>query len=545
MPERIVFTSLTPAIVAEPGEVPEGEEPEAPKRTISGIAVPWSKVARVSGGRLVKFLPGSVSLIGEAVIRDHDRTRPIGIVASESTSDEGLSIVSKVSATHQGDEALTLAADGVLKHWSVGVEPLEFSFEDADGEQVLVVSKGEADEVSLLVKGAFGSDAAVTKVAASQPESEATVPEPIVEAAPTVIPPTAVRVTSEAFPYSFAGHGPSMVRDVVLAGDGDTEAKARLLRAQHMLADEKAVHAGMIRMAAAPRSFFVQAAPELTTTVAEIVPVGYRPDLYVDLIDYEAPLWSAATKYPISDFTPFTIPRATTRTGLSGVPADEITPTVPGDLDVDNVTVTPVAISGSYQFSRNLALASNPAIDMIATRAMNEEWLLDVETRFTTAVLAATTDTPIGVYADAAAYVLALRTSLATFRVQRKARADIIITADAEYGLAASADDTTKRPLLPYGPAVNSFGEASTGFEQLSLYGIPIVPHQVGLAAGNTLLIKRDDLVAFSTPVWNFRFDAVPGAGSTMNPLVLQLSKYSGVAFWIRRASGVRQLTKA
>jgi len=167
----------------------EAEQDGTPRRAIGGQAVPWNVVGKVSSGQLVKFLPGSVSLAGEAVIRDHDRTRPIGVVASEINGDTGLHISTKVSATAHGDEALVLASDGVLKHWSVGVNPTKFAFEDSPAGPVLVVEEAEADEVSLLIRGAFGADAAVSSVAASEPTQEAPVPDPI-EATPvaSVVP---------------------------------------------------------------------------------------------------------------------------------------------------------------------------------------------------------------------------------------------------------------------------------------------------------------------------------------------------------------------
>jgi hypothetical protein len=39
---------------------------EAPKRSITGLAVPWNVDATVLGGQVVRFLPGSLSETGPA-----------------------------------------------------------------------------------------------------------------------------------------------------------------------------------------------------------------------------------------------------------------------------------------------------------------------------------------------------------------------------------------------------------------------------------------------------------------------------------------------
>lgn len=138
---------------------------EAPKRRIMGIAVPWNSPANASTGR-VKFLENSISAEGPApkLIRDHDLGQPIGIVDERVATAEGMLFSAKISATSAGDEALTLAMDGVLDSVSVGVEVDEFDYEG----DTLVVKSGRWRELSLVPFGAF-SEAKVTQVAASEP----------------------------------------------------------------------------------------------------------------------------------------------------------------------------------------------------------------------------------------------------------------------------------------------------------------------------------------------------------------------------------------
>ncbi len=134
-------------------------------RTIQGLAVPWNVDAVASTGP-VRFLPGSLPTDGPApkLIRDHDHSQPIGIVTERVPTDEGMMFSARISATAAGDEALVLAADGVLDAVSVGVEVLEHTYDRG----VLVVSSGRWMELSLVPWGAFPG-ARVLDVAATDP----------------------------------------------------------------------------------------------------------------------------------------------------------------------------------------------------------------------------------------------------------------------------------------------------------------------------------------------------------------------------------------
>ena len=93
----------------------------APKRTITGVALPYNVEATVSGGQVVSFLPGSLPTEGKApkLYMSHDSTQAIGLVSERVDSPEAMYFTAKVSSTTLGDEALILAADGVCARFSV------------------------------------------------------------------------------------------------------------------------------------------------------------------------------------------------------------------------------------------------------------------------------------------------------------------------------------------------------------------------------------------------------------------------------------------
>jgi len=98
----------------------------------------------------------------------HDSTQAIGLVTERADSPEAMYFTAKVSTTSLGDEALVLAADGVLDSVSVGVNPTKFSYNE-DG--VMIVEAADWMELSLVPQPAF-SGATITDVAASIPTSE-------------------------------------------------------------------------------------------------------------------------------------------------------------------------------------------------------------------------------------------------------------------------------------------------------------------------------------------------------------------------------------
>jgi len=144
----------------------------AERRTISGVAVPWNVQGRVASGELVQFDPGSIDAAARPVaLRDHDRTRPIGVVSAARDTGAVLEASIRVSATSEGDDALVLANDGALPMFSVGVEPTDWTY-DADG--VLHVHAADWNELSLLTMGAFAPARVSTVTAASNPKGTAT-----------------------------------------------------------------------------------------------------------------------------------------------------------------------------------------------------------------------------------------------------------------------------------------------------------------------------------------------------------------------------------
>jgi HK97 family phage prohead protease len=130
-----------------------GVDPGA--RTLSGLVVPWDVPARVNGSDFpVRFARGSIVVdAGARLLAHHDRTRPLGAPQSWADSPQGLRATFRVARTRAGDEALTMAADGILDGLSIGAELLEAS----EDRGAVVIAAALALEVSLVTLPAWAA----------------------------------------------------------------------------------------------------------------------------------------------------------------------------------------------------------------------------------------------------------------------------------------------------------------------------------------------------------------------------------------------------
>ena len=143
-----------------------------PRRTLAGLALPYMVQATVSDGTKVMFMPGSLDAGGKMpkLYLGHDSTQAVGLVTAMVDTPGGMMYEARISETALGNEALVLAADGVLDAVSVGVNPTKFSY---DAEGVMIIEAAQWQELSLVPFGAFAG-ASVDRVAASihQPDDE-------------------------------------------------------------------------------------------------------------------------------------------------------------------------------------------------------------------------------------------------------------------------------------------------------------------------------------------------------------------------------------
>ena len=137
-----------------------------PRRTLAGLALPYNVEATVNDGTKVMFMPGSLNSGGKMpkLYLGHDSTQAVGLVTAMVDTPGGMMYEARISETTLGNEALVLAADGVLDAVSVGVNPTRFSY---DEKGTMIIESADWQELSLVPFGAFAG-ASVDRVAASQ-----------------------------------------------------------------------------------------------------------------------------------------------------------------------------------------------------------------------------------------------------------------------------------------------------------------------------------------------------------------------------------------
>lgn len=145
-------------------------EGAAPKRSVSGVAVPYGVAATVSDGTKVIFEPGSLSATGKApkLYMNHDSEQAVGIVSERVDTPQGMMFTAKLSKIPQADIALELMLDQVIDSVSVGVNPTKFKMMQ-DG--TMLVQAADWLELSLVTGRPAFSGAVITQVAATSDES--------------------------------------------------------------------------------------------------------------------------------------------------------------------------------------------------------------------------------------------------------------------------------------------------------------------------------------------------------------------------------------
>lgn len=129
---------------------------DADKREVTAIGVPYGEEIQHYFGAET-FDAGSIERADEARIMWQHR-EPIGRPTATRDTPGGFEITYTISRTPRGDEAMTLVRDGVIRHMSIGFEPLEWTVEVRDdGAEVIHWTRVVAREFSLVTFPAYES----------------------------------------------------------------------------------------------------------------------------------------------------------------------------------------------------------------------------------------------------------------------------------------------------------------------------------------------------------------------------------------------------
>lgn len=357
-----------------------------------------------------------------------------------------------------------------------------------------------------------------------------------------------IKVVSEPPVYRFEGgaRGDSLVRDFWRAQtERDHDAIERLRRFQSQQRDMVNL---LQRMPPHARAAF----DINRTSGAPVIPPGYRPDLFVNELSRERPIVSQVSRGTITDATPFTVPRFVSATGST---ADHVEGTNPTEasMTMDSVTVTPGAVSGRFDLTREIVDAANPAIDAIALANMRESYNRQTEQKAyaelnidanvavnTTISLAALTGgTPA---AERRKVVQSTRDLLARYPFTRFASPTGGVMGQLVTVAMANAVDTSERPLLPSVGGQNTYGLGNAVDQGWSVDGLVMRPAwAMTQAVGDeaALILNSTDVWAWESPLLTFRFEEKQG------PAVIELALFAYFATKVLRPAGIFSLRVA
>jgi hypothetical protein len=507
-------------------------------RTITGLAVPYNAVADKFGLKY-SFKPGSLEYSDPARMAHlMDHTTPVGFHRSVTDSAAGPVVELAVldgpegsPAKAQRDQLLYDAEHGLYSGLSVGVD---FNIDPESGDVELDPESGVYNvvratwrETSTTYMPAF-DDARVTKVAASLTGGSMdpcphcaqrhapgiacatfaaqlrTAPTPAATPTPNPAAPDfaaqfAAFVAQQGQPAPAdngptpvsAHHGPAQVKEpapYVFDRQGNLRAGSHdfstdLFSGWHPSSGDQAARDRA-------ETFLRE---QFAITPGNVTNLNYpqnRPDMYVDQMEYQYPIWDAVNKGTLDAVTPFVVPKFNTSSGLV---ADHTTGTepTPGTFTATAQTITPSPVSGKVEITREaFDQGGNPQMSGLIWRQMTRGYFEALEAYAVAQLVAnaaSMADLTIGA-AAAADSVLdqALADALVPLQFIRGGdRFRKVFTQIDLYKAMVKAKDTAGRRLYPSLGAQNAVGTVDPGYATIEAHGKLFIPAWATAATGS------------------------------------------------------------
>ena len=515
---------------------------DAPRRTISGTAVPYNVPATVSDGTAVIFRPGSLPVEGKAprLFMYHDASMPVGVVTERVDTEQGMMFSAKISATSLGNDALVMASDGTIDQVSVGVNPTKFSYDEAG---TMIIEAADWTELSLVPIGAFGDAANIVSVAASihqEPEevvlNEEVVPEQEIEPMSEVTVP-AVEATIPTAPI-FA----QAKKEFVLPTAGE------FMAAYHIGGDTfKNMNAAVAEYSASKRTALQAAAGDIATTdTLGLLSTVVLGPLVQDL-NFIRPTVNAlgARAYPDNGAQKtFIRPTITTHTSVASQ-ASELGATSATTMVIASNSVAKTTLAGQVTLSvQDIDFTSPAAMQLILNDLMGEYMIASDNLAADNLLTAATSS---GVWDGTVADLLkSVYDSAVDISNGRNWTPTHMFVSPDVWGQLGQLADTTGRPVFPFIGAgltgQNALGNAQAASWNGNPLGLELVVDSN--FAAKTMIITR--VGQGQGDAFEF-YESIRGLMSVEQPSVLgrQFSFHGYVSYFPAIAGMIRKITQA
>ena len=514
---------------------------DAPRRTISGTAVPYNVPATVSDGTAVIFRPGSLPVEGKAprLFMYHDASMPVGVVTERVDTEQGMMFSAKISATALGNDALVMASDGTIDQVSVGVNPTKFSYDEAG---TMIIEAADWTELSLVPIGAFGDMANIASVAASihqEPEevvlNEEVVPEQEIEPMSEVTVP-AVEATIPTAPI-FA----QAKKEFVLPNAGE------FMAAYHIGGDTfKNMNAAVAEYTASKRTALQAAAGDvLTTDTPGLLPVPVLGPLVQDL-NFLRPVVEAvgARAYPDNGQSKtFIRPTITTHTSVAS--QSELASASATTMVIASNSVSKTTLAGQVTLSvQDIDFTSPAAMQLILNDLMGE-YMIASDNLAADNMLTAATSSGVwdGTVADLLKSVYDAASDISTNRNWLPTHMFVSVDVWAQLGQLADSTGRQIFPLIANGlSGYNAAGSQSATSWNGNPLGLQLVVDSN--FAAKTMIITR--VGQGQGDAYEF-YESIRGLMSVEQPSVLgrQFSFHGYVSTFAAIGGMIRKITQA
>jgi hypothetical protein len=476
----------------------------------------------------------------------HQSDQPVGLVTAREDTDAGMLFTARISATAAGDEALTLALDGVLDSVSVGVNPTKFTYDD---EGTMIVTAADWLELSLVPIPAFaGAEiqevyaSAENTVLASEPEPDNTDPTPEQveetknvdavqnDAAVEAATPTAPIPAQPKRKFALPTPGEYMAAMHI---GGTTFANVSGAAREYMLANQSALQAA--------------AGDVLTTDTPGLLPVPVLGPVFDDL-NYIRPVVAAVGARAMPDggqSKTWIRPTWTTHTSVASQ-SPELDPVSATTPVIASNVVTKTTLAGQVTLSVQDIDFTSPAALEIILRDLAGQYMLQSDNVAADAITAGATasgSTWTFDQDDPSSLISALYISAYNILGATNFLPDhVFVDPEAWLNLGRQLD-ADKRPIFPYAGAAGLMGVNGAGTSNITQantfnpFGLNLVADRN--FAGNTMVVARGTAIEF--------YEQVRGIMSVEVPSTLgrQFSYYGYVSTFIADSTQVQSIVVA
>jgi HK97 family phage prohead protease len=427
---------------------------------IAGIAVPWDVVATVSGGQRVKFLRGAFDLTQKPakLLENHDMSQLRGVVNALADSDAGLEFEATLADTRASKDAVALLKAGAYDSVSVGANPVSFKFDKAG---VMVVSKAQLIELSLVAVPAF-SEAVITEIAASAD------PEDVEENTQPIDTPQEDNVSEEIKAES-AESATTPTNPIIYA---QAKKEFKLPSAGEWISAQMQGGAVAAEFNARVRA----AAPDVTTGDLDgILPLPIISPIYSGIQGLRPVVDAIGSRQMPQGGKVFIVPKITTHTSIGG-PQTQNTTITAGQFVVDDIQITKDIYGGYVEVSEASIDWTSPEVLQGLLEDMGKKYALATDNAAADALLAGTSQTTGNVATtDPTDWIAKVYACANTILANGNYLPDHLFVSGDVFAQLGQLSGTDDRPLFPQVGPMNAFGTMNPGSREAFVFGLRLV----------------------------------------------------------------------